>query len=396
MDLPLGWSSWSPWGLVSGLFWVPSGVATVYAVKLLGLAVAVAIGNSLLALVSFTWGIFIFHERVHSRMGACGAVLLMIVGFCGMSYFSTQSTEEQHQIIEVPLLKAKDKQEGKQLDDLTESSSFEGEEEELDQSTARLNASPSKQRIRKRAPCSQGSSSLAITLDLESYEMTAILSCEENGTLPQTTEMSDTVHVTICSKDITLSKFTAGLIVATCGGTWGGSLLIPMKLCHANTSGPSYLMSFSVGAAVITMLCWMIRWIYNCLTPTELKPQEDISAEKGVTSSKTIIFNKVINGYQALPSFHLREMWLPGGLSGLVWSTGNFFAILSVHYLGAGVGFCVVQASMLVGGMWGIFYFHEIRGRVTIAKWFASALVTISGILLLAYEHVGDDGGVLH
>ena len=43
--------------------------------------------------------------------------------------------------------------------------------------------------------------------------------------------------------------------------------------------------------------------------------------------------------------------------------------------------------AILVSGLWGIFYFHEVRGAETIAKWFMSALVTIFGILLLSYEH---------
>jgi len=34
--------TFSPWGIVSGLFWVPGGVATVYAVKSAGLAIGKA------------------------------------------------------------------------------------------------------------------------------------------------------------------------------------------------------------------------------------------------------------------------------------------------------------------------------------------------------------------
>jgi len=55
--------------------------------------------------------------------------------------------------------------------------------------------------------------------------------------------------------------------------------------------------------------------------------------------------------------------------------------------LGEGVGYSVVQASMLVSGLWGIFYYKEIEGRETISKWFLSASITVLGILLLSYEH---------
>jgi glucose uptake protein GlcU len=80
-------------------------------------------------------------------------------------------------------------------------------------------------------------------------------------------------------------------------------------------------------------------------------------------------------------------MWLSGGASGTLWSIGNFFSIISVEHLGEGVGYSVVQASMLISGLWGICFFHEIVDVCTITKWFVSAGLTVSGIVLLSYEH---------
>ena len=80
-------------------------------------------------------------------------------------------------------------------------------------------------------------------------------------------------------------------------------------------------------------------------------------------------------------------MWLPGGISGLLWSIGNYFSLISVLYLGEGVGYPLVQTSILVSGLWGIFYFKEVQGYEQISKWLMSSLLTIFGILLLSYEH---------
>lgn len=44
----------TPWGIVSGVFWVPGGVATIYAVKNAGLAIGIGIGSSFIVLVSCT------------------------------------------------------------------------------------------------------------------------------------------------------------------------------------------------------------------------------------------------------------------------------------------------------------------------------------------------------
>jgi glucose uptake protein GlcU len=80
-------------------------------------------------------------------------------------------------------------------------------------------------------------------------------------------------------------------------------------------------------------------------------------------------------------------MWLPGGTSGLLWSIGNFFSLISVYYLGEGVGYPLVQTSILISGLWGLFYFNEVTGFERRIKWFASSLLTVFGILLLSYEH---------
>lgn len=91
--------------------------------------------------------------------------------------------------------------------------------------------------------------------------------------------------------------------------------------------------------------------------------------------------------FRSLPSLHFQTLWLAGGTSGLLWSIGNFFSIISVHNLGEGVGYSVIQAAMIVSGLWGIFYFKEVVGTPLISKWFASAATTVTGILLLSYTH---------
>jgi hypothetical protein len=87
--------SFTPWGIVSGLFWVPGGTAVVYGIRNAGLALTVGVNSSLIVLVSFTWGIFIFKEHVRSRLGACLAMILMILGIWGMVYFSQPHLQTQ-------------------------------------------------------------------------------------------------------------------------------------------------------------------------------------------------------------------------------------------------------------------------------------------------------------
>ena len=93
--------------------------------------------------------------------------------------------------------------------------------------------------------------------------------------------------------------------------------------------------------------------------------------------------------YHALPKMHLREMGLHGFMSCCLYSLGHFCSIIAVTALGQGVGFSFVQTSMLVSGIWGIFYFGEVQGFERITKWIPSSLITNLGILMLSYEHKG-------
>jgi len=79
-------------------------------------------------------------------------------------------------------------------------------------------------------------------------------------------------------------------------------------------------------------------------------------------------------------------MWLPGAIAGSLWSLGNVGSIVAVEKLGQGVGYSASQAALLIAGMWGIFYFKEVKACAIIGKWFVSAFITICGILLLGYE----------
>ena len=61
--------------------------------------------------------------------------------------------------------------------------------------------------------------------------------------------------------------------------------------------------------------------------------------------------------------------------------------IISVTFLGQGVGYSFTQCSMLISGLWGIYCFKEIEGRDRILGWMLSALLAVTGILGLSYEH---------
>ena len=344
--------TFTPWGVVSAIFWVPGGVATIYAIKTAGLAIGIGVGSSFIVLVSFTWGIFFFDEHVHSRFQACAAVACMLCGLAGMAYYSAPTVAHAA----APTASNRDEAyyqpvRPEDLDFLPPDEAFE--------STAEYTS-----------------------MDVEQAEQTeetnALTSNESGPVMADTTIEDDTDQdefgdddedvkkVTLCWGRIKIQERIMGILAAlVVTGLWGGSMMVPMQFAPTDDKGLPYLTSFAIGASVVTLALWLFRYLYFLHI-------------HGYCAR---------SAYEALPSFHFRKMWPYGCTCGLLWSIGNFFSILAVENLGEGVGYSTTQASMLVSGVWGNFYFKEIEGTGAILKWNAAASVTVLGILLLSYEH---------
>ena len=89
-----------------------------------------------------------------------------------------------------------------------------------------------------------------------------------------------------------------------------------------------------------------------------------------------------------MPPWHFRQLWSPGLAAGVLLTIAMFGSIMSVTYLGQGVGNSIIQSKILISGVWGIFWYKEITGAITITKWFASAMLAIAGIMWLSYERI--------
>ena len=346
--------SYTPWGIASACFWVPSGVAAIAGIKMAGLAVAMGTLSSFIVLVSFTWGIFVFNEEIHSRELACFAVFLMMVGLCGMSYYSApENLTFSEQSTTDPIRENREHEYQLLLED---------EEEVKPPEENDNNQAENSQPVEDNDSEDEGDSINDPLLVTTANSSTEAEEASEDVAPTRNFIPSPSDHILIYG--IKFRRRHVGIACSVFSGTWGGSIMAPEKLAKANTSGTGYLISFAIGAAIVTIALWIMRFVYHW-------------SRLGSAS----------DAFQALPSFHIRVMWLPGCTAGALWSIGNFFSLISVMYLGEGVGYSVTQSAMLVSGLWGIFYFKEVTGYEAITKWFMSALLTISGILLLSYEH---------
>lgn len=86
------------------------------------------------------------------------------------------------------------------------------------------------------------------------------------GPLEITQQISSPRNKTILIHGRKYSRRNLGRLSALMCGVWGGSILVPMHYATGNTSGLGYVISFSTGALVVNILLWMIRFVCNLCT----------------------------------------------------------------------------------------------------------------------------------
>ena len=194
----------------------------------------------------------------------------------------------------------------------------------------------------------------------QSQEMEALIDAAGDRKL-----MLEKERVVLFCGRVVVTKRQLGIAGAMVNGLWGGMNLIPLHFAQKEGfGGAAFLVSYACGSMMVNTTLWVLYWLY-LLHHCRFNFRES---------------------FEMLPDFHLDKLWGPGFLSGSLYSIGNFGSILSVTYLGQGVGFSICQVNILVSGLWGIFFFKEIKGADTIIKWVISACITVTGILWLTYE----------
>eukprot|EP00985_Skeletonema_marinoi_P015308 scaffold7874_cov128-Skeletonema_marinoi.AAC.2 len=318
-------SDFTPWAFLSAILWVPGGTAGVYAVRRAGLAISVGIWSCVIVIISFIWGVLIFGEKQKSgALGAVKAVSVLCIGLCGIAYFSSSEPESEKKV---------DSRLKKVIDETTPLSSSGGDD-----------------------TTSEGEDQ--VSLDLESFPH-----CGQPPHSHQTLHFH--LPPLISKRTIHVPKYHLGLFFAFLNGLLAATIMIPLHYAPPHsTQGIGYSMSFGIAAMIVVLFAWLLRWMVCALQ-----------------------CRSVVKGYQSLPSFHFKDMLRPGMLAGLLYSIGNLSGIVSIQKLGNFMGYSLNQSSMIVSGLWGIFYYKEIPGFKNILGFISSSVIVFVGILLMGRDH---------
>lgn len=331
----------TPLGILSGVLWVTGGFCGIFGIRNAGLAISVGTWSSITVLISFAWGIFVFDEEVQSVTYTSIGVLMMIIGFLGMTMISISSKEIQ-----------------KDLPPASESF---------------LNHSEGVLPVGIGHELTERLLEPDCAMSPETGRESPNQRITDEEILPFSESLSEVVandvnkSVNRNSVELLGTKFdrkVLGLFGAATDGILGGSNLIPMKFSPSIDRGLDYVISFAIGAIIATLAGWLMRYSFGVYREKSLK----IALQK-------------------LPSMHLDKILIPGSVSGILWSIGNIGQIVSVTVLGESIGMSIVQSSMIVSGIIGIVWFKEIEGSRNITFWGLSAVFTFFGIIFLSNEH---------
>eukprot|EP00980_Cylindrotheca_fusiformis_P005315 scaffold1136_cov146-Cylindrotheca_fusiformis.AAC.28 len=345
---------WTPWGIVSGLFWVPGAACGIYGIRNAGVAVAIGTWSSIQVITSCIFGIIIFQEKVKDPVQTLIAIAILTFGLLGMSRYSDPSIDSSS----VAATNTISEYQPVSISDI------------VSDGVATIPFPPAP-RILKRTPSNPDVVPKVIPFELEStnpgdsFSEPLLLSPSEDK------DHRKDRMVSLLGGRISMTQRQLGMLGAVVNGAWGGLNLIPLHFAQRDSgmSGASYLISYATGSMIVCIGIWFLMFFYHYRH-----------------------HNSVSEAIEQLPAWHVKELGLPGMLAGLFYSVGNFCSILAVAYLGQGVGFSFCQGQLLISGLWGVFYFKEIQGRDTITKWFASASITIVGIIWLSAQHEGSGG----
>jgi glucose uptake protein GlcU len=336
--------AFTKWGLLSGFLWVVGGTGGIYGIRMAGLAIAVGTWASIMVMINFLFGIVIFQEPVADVPSTLCSFLLLIVGLVGMSKYSAPLPKEERSVVSL-------------------------EEATTTQNVDHENLS---------YQCMTGDSPTSGGMDEETEGLRNDTQDMFQQPALATVDPDHAPHIVLFNGRLSLTRRQCGVLGAAMNGVMTGGSLVPLHYAsEEGFGGARFFPSMACGAMLSNLLLWFLYFVLQAM----------LDSMTGKSIRQTM---------DGMPKLFFRELWLPGLLAGLLLSLAMFTSILAVTYLGQAVGNSLVQTKILVSGLWGIFWYHEISGAATIAKWFVSAGICISAIIWLSLERLEAKAGDHH
>jgi len=153
--------------------------------------------------------------------------------------------------------------------------------------------------------------------------------------------------------------YALGAFFAVLTGIFGGSVGFPTNWTDddCNCARLKFLISFAVGCLLVV----------------------PITAAWALCSAKGL--GKV--------EWHLQTCLVPGLLAGVVWNCANVASYYAIESLSYGVAYPIMQSSLVIANLWGVFVFKEVTDKKVICALFVCAFVVMGGCGLITVGVIG-------
>lgn len=341
------------WGILSGFSWVPAGVASVVAVQNIGIACGQAVWQVMIIVTSFIWGFAVFQdESVYTWYGTMISLLCLALGVVGMTLsFHMRALSGASDAA------AREPREPLRHNSLSSVLVDAALSEDVQKPRASLACSSSQEIV---SMSERPDPPARLVQSLTSVSPSPAPAGPSRTWFGYSRPSTNHVAATdACESACRQPSFALGLGAALFNGLWGGSNLVPSHYAPKAFGGVRFVISFATGALIanVTLVIGYIilaKLVWKC----------------------------------PLPSPQFRVMAIPGFLSGSTWSFGNFCSLYVVEKLHQGIGYSLIQSSVIVAGLWGILYYRELSGK-PILYWMLFCGICLCGVFGLVLERKG-------
>ena len=317
--------------------------------------------------VSFVWGASLLHEPVNSWPVAVIALILLAVGIGGVAFTNAAGKELKRT---ERMDSSQDRQSKLPADDteaqsaISETSSCVG--------SVQVDTRSDSDGVEGLDPVAESD-----VLDLE--EKDAFNDDSEEVTIE---EVDASAAVTPWHKVTkwlqSLSYQVVGIMCAAFIGFSNGTMMLPLSYAPPEAQGITYIVSFGIGALGITAGLLLVYFSFHFAIGRPLPSFHVKVAGKISVKERSIRF--AVHTY---PSSFCHAA-APALLTGVLWAAGNYCSIYATLYLGQTIGYPLVQCNLLVAGLWGIFYYHEIRGWFLVSCFLLWTTIVLVGVFMLS------------
>jgi glucose uptake protein GlcU len=157
-----------------------------------------------------------------------------------------------------------------------------------------------------------------------------------------------------------------GFMCVSVTGVFAGSIFVPLKLAPSRYRDGLQAIKFAFAQGISTFVA-CIFWIPILFLMLYLKDKFS-----GNLRGRTM--------REWLPPHHCRKCLLAGASSGAIWNMGNLGATLGSLPPLQTVGYTLSQAALLVGALWGVLFFREIKGSSNLMLFAVGAGFTCAGL----------------